>query len=211
MVIFAHRARGFGKKDNSLAAVRAAVKKGISVEVDLRLKNGRVVLAHDAPAAGGNNEFCAIVDLMNNHKNILFALHLKEPSRRLFLKAGEAVKNLKNCFLLVTDFPQATFIRLMRNIVAKYNLALYVTGKKISPGLADKAAYFWMDETAGRIYDESDYFRKFKKKMIFCSPELFMPDYKRRLTQAAAILSKKDIFGVCTDFPYESTFCHTKK
>ena len=49
MVIFSHRCKGFAKRENSLEACTAAVNKGFSIEIDLRLKKNTIILSHGFP------------------------------------------------------------------------------------------------------------------------------------------------------------------
>lgn len=53
MEIFAHRARGFGFKENSVKALEECLKEGFFYEIDLReLRDGTVIINHDPVAKG---------------------------------------------------------------------------------------------------------------------------------------------------------------
>lgn len=203
-MIFSHRAIGFGFKENSLAAINAAVSKGFSVEIDLRIKDGKIVLTHDKGESEEGQSFEGVIRLMQNNPGILFALHLKENSGELFKKAAESVKQFGNCILFATDFNQDPFISTLWELIGKERLALYARGKDIDLKLLEKVDYLWLDETGGDIYKEMDYFTLLKKKVICCSPELFLPDYGLKLEEfKKAILEGSQAFGICTDFAQE--------
>lgn len=209
MVIFSHRAIGFGKKENSIDAVSAAVQNGFSVEIDLRLKDNDILLSHDEGTdKAGNTEFSRLLEIIENNKAIFFALHLKEDSGVLFRKAAESVKKLGNVFLFVTDFNQDGFIKDVFDSAGSAHLALYVTGKNIDPQLAQKADYLWLDEAAGEIYNDLERFSSYGKKVICCSPELFSKDYNAKLGSFnERVYSGKGVFGICTDFAIHCPAC----
>lgn len=202
MVIFSHRGIGFAEKENSLAAFTQVVKEGFSVEADLRFKDNEVILAHDeAGAFNGPAEFSSFLNLINNNPNILFALHIKENSRLLFERVADSIGPLKNCFLFVTDFDQRPFIAAMDRRLGRERLGLYVTTKMVPSDLTSKAGYLWLDESRGNIYEQLEFFSGLRKKVICCSPELFMSAGDREIKRFKGVLCKnrKDIFGICTD------------
>lgn len=209
MVIFSHRGIGFGKKENSIEAISAAIQDGFCVEVDLRLKGDTIILSHE-PGQNRQDEpeFNRLLEIIEKRQDILFALHLKEDSRVLFHKVAQAVRQLKNCFLFVTDFRQEDFINQMFEAVGSEHLALYVMDKDIDPLLAGKADYFWLDETKGPVYQDLGYFDSFHKKVICCSPELFLKDYKDRISLFNdKVFAREDLFGICTDFSIRCPAC----
>lgn len=208
MVIFSHRAIGFGKKENSIEAINAAIRDGFSVELDLRLNGDTIILSHEAGENSSDSEFDRLLEIIKDNQDILFALHLKEDSKVLFHKVGEAIRHLKNCFLFVTDFNQGDFIKEMSEVIGSERLALYIADKKIDPLLADKVDYFWLDETMEPIYQDLGYFGSFHKKVICCSPELFSQDYKKTIESFnERVYAKEGAFGICTDFAIRCPVC----
>jgi len=203
MIVFAHRGIGFGKEENSLEAVRAAVRRKFSVEIDLRMKRGGIILSHDYPEEIISSlEFNKLLIIIKENPDLLFALHLKEDSEAFFKKISKAVNGIKNLFLFVTDFPQRNFIMKMFNILGSEQLALYVTSKVLDRDLINRTEYFWLDESKSGIYKEIHFFGNFKKKIIYCSPELFLNAKKSGFLERNKFLkeSSQGIFGICTDF-----------
>lgn len=203
MVIFSHRGIGFGGKENSLEAISSAVKKGFSVEIDLRLKDNNIILSHDeVKDTGEPTEFGRLLKLIKENAKIFFALHLKEDSQDLFEEAADSIRTFQNCFIFATDFKQDNLILNISKRIGKEKIALYATDKNIDLGLADKAGYFWLDETKGKIYNSLDYFLSFGKKVIWCSPELYSSQAKGSLHffKKNIIKNIDMIFGICTDF-----------
>lgn len=203
MVIFSHRGIGFGKKENSLEALSHTLKQGFSIETDLRLKDNQIILSHNSYDGHQQpREFRGLLRLMDKYPDSLFALHFKEPSHQLYYMVAEAIKQRKNCFLFVTDFPQENFINIVFKLLGKDHLALYVTSKDINPMLAKKTDYLWLDETRENTYKDLDYFLNLDKKIVCCSPELFLKDYEERIGKFREEVSVKGkIYGICTDFP----------
>lgn len=211
MVIFSHRGIGFAKTENSLEAFTQSVKEGFSVEADLRFKNSEIILAHDELSASCDPaEFRGFLNLISDNPDRLFALHIKENSKFLFERIADAVIGLRNCFLFVTDFEQRKFISEMYDRLGKERLGLYVTNKATHPDLINKVEYLWLDETEEDIYTNLNRYFNFNKKIICCSPELFVKDYDAKLKNFNyAVMSDNKIFGICTDFagPLKSVRC----
>lgn len=205
MVIFSHRGIGFGEKENSLEAISKAVEQGFSVEVDLRLKNNHIILSHDSSVRiEDKSNFSNILKIARSNPKIFFALHLKENSADLFKKSADSIKEYRNCFLFVTDFDQDKFIINSSKIVKRENLALYVTSKGVNLDLAEKVGSFWLDETKDNIYGDLDHFISFNKRIICCSPELFLPEHNNERKRLKQIANQNDkIFGICSDFARE--------
>jgi len=200
MVIFSHRGIGFGERENSLAALSAAVKGGVSVEVDLRLNAGKITLSHEADRARGG-EFEGLVELIKDSPDVIFAIHLKENSEDLFQRTLNSLSGFKNYFFFITDFRQDDFIRMTFSVVGKDHLALYVTEKDLDQDLVKRVGFFWLDETKANIYEELNYFTRFNKKIVCCSPEIFMANQQKHPERFIRFLenNKKNIFGICTD------------
>lgn len=149
-------------------------------------------------------EFEGLMELALEYPDTLFALHLKENSEVLTDKVSQAVGGKKNCFLFLTDFPQESLILKLHKEISKNNLALYVTEKEIDPNLVDKVDYLWLDETRQEIYKDLGYFKKFNKKIICCSPELFLSRMNaKKIASFKKIVKDSNIFGICTDLPRE--------
>lgn len=203
MVVFSHRGKGFGKRENSLEAFATSLKQGYSVEADLRIKDNHIVLSHDlTEETEEKEEFNVLLNLIKENPLAIFALHLKENSQVLFKKTSDFIRPFKNYFLFLTDFKQDDFIINMFKIIGKEHLALYVNSKELDLNLVDKVGYFWLDETKEDIYEDLHYFIKFNKKIICCSPELFITDYREKLKIFKTVCrSNSRIFGICTDFP----------
>ena len=201
MVIFSHRGIGFGK-ENSLEAFTLAVKEGFSVEVDLRLKENNVVLTHNVLNRPGEPfEFSGLLKLIDSNPGALFALHIKENSRLLFNKVIDSTRSLRNCLLFVTDFAQKQFISNAVKKIGKERLVLYVTTKTLPLDLIDNVEYLWLDETRKKIYRSLKNYASFNKKLICCSPEIFIvDDIQNNLKRFKKIVYGNNLFGVCTDF-----------
>lgn len=199
MVIFSHRGVGFGNKENSIESLSNVVKKGVSVEVDLRLMRNNIILSHDEEGTGEYENFGGLLKLMEESPAIYFALHLKENSKVLFKEISGYLKALKNYFFFVTDFKQEDFIRYLFGVVGQDRLALYVRRKKVDTELAGKVDYFWMDETEENVYKDLDYFQGFNKKIICCSPELYIARATKERIINFRDMVKNRIFGICTD------------
>lgn len=201
MVIFSHRGIGFGSRENSLEAFTGVVTRGFSVEVDLRMKDKGIISSHDE-TGGSGFEFSGLLQLIKENPEVFFALHIKEESQKLFQMAANSIRTFKNCFLFVTDFTQDSFIKEMFGSVGGKHLALYVVDKNIDLELRDKVDYFWLDETQQELYKDLGYFNQFHKKLVCCSPELFVKDYQDKLGIFHDIVYKNpDLFGICSDFP----------
>lgn len=203
MVIFSHRGIGFGKNENSIDAINTAAGEGVSIEVDLRLKNGNVVLAHDDAVVQKkeNDEFIELLKINERNRDVFVALHLKENSDILFNKVTQNLRKLHNYFIFATDFDQPDFIKRLSQNIGPGHLALYIKARDFNRGLADMVNFFWLDETQGDIYKDLDYFAKFNKKIVCCSPELFSETDNARLDDFRDKIANRDIFGVCTDYP----------
>lgn len=200
-MIFSHRAIGFGQKENSKAAIAAAVKCGVSVEIDLRLRDGRVILTHDSSNGDDVEEFSGLRQLIKDNPGVYFAFHLKEDSDKLFTKTAECILPFNNCILFVTDFKQDFFIERMHKLIGKERLAFYATDKNVDLSLVEKSGFLWIDEARESIYKEIGYFIGLNKKVICCSPELFSEDYAAGLKEFNDIItSNSRVFGICTDF-----------
>jgi hypothetical protein len=201
MVIFSHRGIGFGSKENSLGNFKNAIKEGFSIEADLRIHGARVILSHDERKET-IFEFEGLMELALEYPDMLFALHLKENSEALINRASQAINGKKNCFLFCTDFPQESFIRKFYKEIGKDNLALYITEREICLNLVKRVDYLWLDETRQEIYRDLSYFKKFNKKIICCSPELFLSRINdKKIASFEKVAKDQNIFGICTDFP----------
>lgn len=203
MVIFSHRGIGFGQEENSLEALRNAVRGGFSVEVDLRFIKNNIILSHDEVTDDKSvPEFNDLLKLIEGNPQVYFALHLKEDSPVFFDALSDAIKGFNNCFLFMTDFVQGNFIATIFEKLRSSQLAMYANDTALDTALLGKADYLWLDETKSHIYDKLNYFQGFNKKIVCCSPELFMNDYNARLKgfQDMVRAHREDIFGICTDF-----------
>lgn len=203
MVIFSHRGIGFVQQENSLEALRNAVEKGFSVEVDLRLVKNNIILSHNEVTDDkSESEFNALLKLIENNPQVYFALHLKEDSPVLFNALADATKGCNNCFIFMTDFAQGNFINSMSEKLGSSRLAMYANDTALDPALLVKVDYLWLDETKSALYRDLGFFFRYSKKIICCSPELFMKDYKDRLGYLKEEINRQrgKIFGVCTDF-----------
>lgn len=201
-MIFSHRGNGFAREENTLLAFESAIDKGFSVEADLRIRDNRVILSHDEAGTGSNYEgLTGLLKLVKNNPGIFFALHIKDNSSPLYRKVAELIRPFKNCLIFVTDFSQYAFLEDIYEFSKGGQSALYVRDRKPDSDLLNKVDYLWLDEAEEKVYDDLGYFRKFNKKIICCSAELFSRDYAYRLAYLCQSLLKNKVFGVCTDFP----------
>ncbi len=202
MVIFSHRGIGFGPQENSLEALKKAVENGFSVEVDLRIIKNNIVLSHDFNSNKPLADFEGLLKLIRDNPDVNFALHLKEDSPALFNTLADAIKGFNNCFLFMTDFAQGNFITSCFEKLGSSQLAMYANDATLDPALLVKVDYLWLDETKSALYRDLGFFFRDSKKIICCSPELFMKDYLDRLDYLKEEINRQrgKIFGVCTDF-----------
>jgi hypothetical protein len=201
MVIFSHRGIGFDSKENSLGNFKNAIKEGFSIEADLRINGERVILSHDERKET-LFEFEGLMELVLEYPNILFALHLKGNSEVLISRVIQAIYGKNNCFIFCTDLPQEPFIKQLHEEIPKNNLALYITKREVSRILVNKVDYLWLDETKQEIYRDLSYFMEFNKKIICCSPELYLSRINdKQISSFDKVAKEQNIFGICTDFP----------
>lgn len=202
-MIFSHRGIGFSQQENSLEALRNAVEKGFSVEVDLRFIKNNIILSHDEVTDDkGGPEFNGLLKLMEDNPQVYFALHLKEDSPVLFNALADAMKGFNNFFLFMTDFSQDKFIITVFEKLGSSHLAMYTNDTFLDPALLEKTDYLWLDEMKFALYNDLENLFRYGKKIICCSPELLMKDYRGRLGffQEKIGEQRKQIFGICTDF-----------
>ncbi len=184
-----------------MQAFNNALGQGFSVEADLRFKQSKVILAHDQQGIYSYAEDVAgLLRLMHRYPHSYFALHLKEDKEELFKKAARAVQPHANAFLFVTDFGQHNFLNIASQLLGPKQLALYVTGLIVDTELLKMVDYLWLDQTRQKLYGRLSNLLNLNKKMILCSPELFMRRYKRSLLAFKKILRlRQKPFGICTD------------
>jgi glycerophosphoryl diester phosphodiesterase len=212
--VIAHRANLSGanpSEENSLEQIEAALRQGFSVEIDIRERDGRAFLSHDAEISERAPDLNSVLDLLaGNPVPPLHALNVKDESGLVILlaelerRAPLAERVFLFDFELALEEPERWMERARR---------LVPVAARISQTEGDwersiEAGYriFWLDCWQGDLwYDESliDRLHRAGAAVLAVSPDLHLEIDRDALDSAWARLAEWGVDGICTDFPID--------
>lgn len=207
MEIIAHR--GLWDKahqKNSAAAIRAAVEQGFGVEIDLRDRNGRLVISHDISddsASDFEQLLGSIIDLPAC-ATIPWALNIKADGlQRLVGDLAESF-GLTGAFCFDMSVPDGLGYLELNGLCRVYTRQ---SEYEADPPFYAKADGVWLDEFHTRwitneiIIDH----RRQDKHVCLVSPELHGRDHLPLWRQLKKLGPAGDDFvQLCTDYPVQA-------
>jgi glycerophosphoryl diester phosphodiesterase len=212
MVIFAHRAYRDGpepERENNLDAVADCLRRGWSVEIDIRRKpdSGGFYISHDLTSPTERNDaipFCRVIEELARRP---VALNIKELGYEdELLRFLDMQGVVDRVFLfdmeLLEDHPGKAAV-LLRSLHSTVKLAVRASDRREPVGHALKcevASVVWVDEFDQLWLTQSDVTRM--KQVYAISPEIHgfkLEDRNRRWAE----FELWGVDGVCTDYPAE--------
>jgi hypothetical protein len=192
--IYAHRGlwRG-GVPQNSYQAIKAAVDLGFSVETDLRVFEGRLVVSHDSPLSDAL-DFQNLLSLDSS-----FALNIKEDGLALYVESFKDWLINSRSFFFDGSVPDMYAFR-------KQGIAHALRLSEFEKSVPWESQYIWIDGFEFEWWNIQDLVERYSSssKLIFVSPELHGRDYSQMWGNLCGLLSKDlDNIGICTDRPLE--------
>lgn len=188
MEIIAHRAI-ISSKENTVEGVKQNIQAGFSVEIDLRVKENIIYLAHDqSNSIELFEDVCKTIT--GSRKKIIG--HIKESE--VIPQILELIKkySISNFFIFNTN---------NENIGKKIPFAFYANTKPMNI----KENILWCDETKEQWYNKEiiSKLHKENKKLYVMSIELIKKSTKNEVIQEWERLIQLEVDGICTDYPQD--------
>lgn len=192
--IYAHRGL-WGTKDsqNTLKALQDAVNLGFSVETDIRIYGGNLVISHDSPKPDAL-DFCAISQMVGS-----FALNIKEDGISGYAKDFTDWLTRSNSFFFDGSFPD------MYNF-KKEGLPHALRLSEYENSIPWQTDFIWVDCFESDWWNLSDLVNhhSLTSKLIFVSPELHGRSNGQMWCKLAELINLgNNHIGICTDYPLE--------
>lgn len=212
--VIAHRANLSGANasdENSLEQIEASLRLGFSVEIDIRERNGRAFLSHDAEIPAQAPDLDSVLDLLGgNPVRARHALNVKDEGGLVLLLAELERRGplAERVFLfdfeLALDEPEGWMDRARRLAPVAARISQTEDGweRWIEAGYR----IFWLDCWQGDLwYDESliDRLHRAGATVHAVSPDLHVEIDGEALDSAWARLAEWGVDGICTDFPVD--------
>lgn len=191
MEIIVHRAIS-ASKGNTIEGVKQNIQHGFGIEIDLRMKENIIYLAHDKiDSTEFFEDMCRILQKSQNK----FALHVKE--------YGLVPQIIKLCkkYVLQNVFVFSTDNENLSKYMKEIQIALYVNSNPENV----KEKILWCDETQEKWFNEKTILKLHQenKKLYAMSKELIKKSTKKEIYQEWERLKNLEIDGICTEYPYE--------
>lgn len=215
MLVIAHRFNLNGAdelRENTLEALQQCLRRGFSVETDIRRDTqGRFYVSHDPAVVTPENKAERFFALFRQFPACRVALNLKELSYEMDLLTFLAKQGVqKQAFLfdmeLLEKIPGRTAAKIHR-MNPDLHLAARVSDRQepVERALSMMSSpIIWLDEFDSLWVSESDIRRlKSEKKIIYAiSPEIHGFSSKERLRRWRQFI-EWGVNGICTDYPVE--------
>ena len=185
-------------KGNSLAAIRAALESGFSVETDIRDRLGKVLVEHDPPSSNPNEllELSEILQIGRSGSQIL-ALNVKADGLYPLLRNYE----LGQHFFFDMSLPESLKYRKHRASTAAR--ASEFEHYDVN-GIEKESAWVWLDCFEGDWFLEIDVKITFPDRyVVLVSPELHGRNPRDSWLWAVSEIKTGSQLGICTDLPHE--------
>ncbi len=141
MLLIAHRAWSEGGCENTTEALFKSVNKGVrAVEIDVRMKNGEVILSHDKISKEKILSFKIFAEVAKR-KNVKLFVELKESDSELFESVVSIIESLgmqDDSFVFAFDniarhFPWREFKDIKKGVIVEYPWNINRAVKKYNP------------------------------------------------------------------------------
>ena len=195
MNIIAHRGLWKEKiEQNSYQGIKKALDFGFGVELDVREKNGELIISHDPSNGNEILLFQEVLDLFTRYDSIL-AINVKCDGILATLKPALAKIDNSNYFLFDMSIPE-TIAYLESGLTTFMRLSEYESYCK----LHTQSDGIWLDAFQNDWWKEESKIFKSVKKICVVSPEL----HGREKTDAWEFLKSVNEtveLYICTDYP----------
>jgi len=118
MIIFAHRGKGFDKKENSMDAFKKVLEEGFSLEIDVRRTNDNEVVINHDPSLGREHKKLISEYSLSEIKNYFHLISLEE----LFKYYQEKKNSFQLIAIHLKDECQIPLLNLVAKKIFEYGL-----------------------------------------------------------------------------------------
>lgn len=213
MLVIAHRCYREGaemRRENSLTAVNECLRRGWSIEIDLRrTATGEFYFSHDAGPLTSENEATAIVQSIAKNAKVPVAINVKELGyESALIRFLEENKVIEKVFLFDMEFVESRpglSAKRFRELNPHVGIAARVSDRSEPVERAleiSEASFIWLDEFDS-LWVDGDTLMQLKqaqKTVYAVSPEIHgfpVSEVQCRWCE----LRQWGVDGVCTDYP----------
>jgi hypothetical protein len=195
MKYIAHRGLWKEKREqNTFASIRKALDSGFGVELDIRDRNGELVVSHNPSGSAEVLLFAEVIDLFTNYESIL-AINIKADGLLTYLESALAGVPREKYFLFDMSIPE-TIGYLRSDLPTFMRLSEYEDICK----LHDRSEGVWLDAFETDWWTGNSKILNSEKKICVVSPELHGRDKSYVWNFLKNERCSADLY-ICTDFP----------
>lgn len=193
--VVVHRGIGFGTP-NSLDSLLSSLREGFSVELDIHLLDGELVISHDPPFS--NAKFDFFIEFVSEANRLtdsgqILAINVKQDGLAPFLQNI----NIKlGHFFFDMSTPQ-------KIVFEKHGLPCATRFSEFEPfttGIeSEEPPWIWLDSFQGKPLENLAKLGKSPAKKVLVSPELHEFDADQFVPAAKKLMQVDENIFVCTD------------
>jgi len=195
MKYIAHRGLWQDKRDqNTFASIKKALDSGFGVELDIRDKNGELVVSHDPSGSAEVLLFNDVLDLFTNYESVL-AINVKADGIIAYLESALAGVAREKYFLFDMSIPET--ISYLRS-----DLPTFMRRSEYEDicELHNRSEGVWLDAFETDWWVGNSKILTGEKKICVVSPELHGRDKSDVWNFLKNNRSPAELY-ICTDFP----------
>lgn len=198
--ILAHRGLwAVESEKNSQAAIASALSEGFGVEVDVRDRNGELVISHDPSDEHSPFLFNELVAGLYDSPESWLALNIKSDG---LAKLFPTIENPH--FFFDMSFPERrSYQRIDKPIAERLSEFETFTQQSLD---SESTTAFWIDSFLGDWFlnrSKLDEILQLPGLKVFVSPELHGRPYETSWLTIQELFRVRSDVGICTDFPRE--------